>query len=60
MVHTVRRLYFATAVFTHFLSEIFIKFKNQKLIIPKHPLHAQFDEVLVEIFEVEAMIVHTG
>ena len=57
---TVHRLYFATAVFALFLCQILMKFETQwqfwnllVLRIPKHPLHAQFDEVLAEIFEVK-------
>ena len=61
IVHnTVRSLYFVTAVFALFLCEILIKFETQwqfwnllVMRIPKHPQHAQFDEVLAEIFQVK-------
>ena len=49
-----------TPVFALFLCEIFIKFETQwqfwnllVMRIPKHPQHAQFDEVLAEIFDVK-------
>ena len=61
IVHnTVRSLYFVTAVFALFLCEILIKFETQwqfwnllVMRIPKHPQHAQFDEVLTEIIDTE-------
>ena len=58
--NSVHSLYFATVVFALFLGEIFIKFETQwqfwnllVMRIPKHPQHAQFDEVLAEIFDVK-------
>ena len=57
-IYTVRRLYFATAVFALFICQI--KFETQwqfwnllVLRIPKHPQHVNIDWVLSEIFVIK-------
>ena len=51
--------YLQYAAFTlrhHFLPFFYVESKSNltpNVMIPKHPLHAQFDEVLSEIFEVK-------